>query len=347
MNIPRILESCLLIALLFLFAIPCFAEKQITVMSHDSFDISQEIVALFEKEHDVRVRFLKSGDAGTALVQAILSKDNPLADIFFGVDNSFYSRAIEAEIFVPYNSPLLSQIPAHLQIDPENRLLPVDYGDVCLNYDKKWFEKNNLTPPADLADLIKPEYKDLTVVQNPATSSPGMSFLLATIGRFGEEGYLNYWKKLRTNGVLVTKGWEDAYFGHFTAASKGTRPIVVSYGSSPAAAVHYAEKKVDEAPTAALLTALSAFRQTEFIGILKGAKEVELARKFVDFMLSKEFQEEIPLKMFMFPANSNAMLPAVFQKHATTAQKPATVTPEAIEKNRDAWIVAWTNTVLR
>jgi thiamine transport system substrate-binding protein len=323
------------------------AEKSITLMTHDSFNIGKEVIATFEKENQVKVRFLKSGDAGAALVQAILSKDNPLADVFFGVDNTFFSRAIAADIFLPYASPLLAEIPVSLKLDQQNRLLPVDYGDVCLNYDKEWFRKNNLVPPADLADLIKPAYRGLTVVENPATSSPGMAFLLATIGRFGEKGYLDFWKKMRENKVIVANGWEDAYYGHFTSASKGDRPIVVSYASSPPAVVHYAEKPLSEAPTAALVTANTAFRQIEFVGILKGTKEPELAKKLVDFMLSRGFQEDIPLQMFVFPANATAKLPDVFVKHAAVADRPVIISPSDIEANRDSWIEAWTNVVLR
>ena len=348
MNRNLHIAGCLLLsAVMMILANTALAEKTITLMSHDSFNVSKEVIATFEKENKVKVRFLKSGDAGAALVQAILSKNNPLADVFFGVDNTFFSRAIEADIFQPYASPLLANIPLSLQLDKQYRLLPVDYGDVCLNYDKEWFKKNNLAPPTDLTDLVKPKYKALTVVENPATSSPGMAFLLATIGRFGEKGYLEFWKKLRENKVIVANGWEDAYYGHFTSASKGDRPIVVSYASSPPAVVYYAEKPLTEAPTAALVADNTAFRQIEFVGILKGTQEPQLAKKLVDFMLSKSFQEDIPLQMFVFPANSQAQLPEVFVKHAVVADKPAMVSPSAIEANRDRWIEAWTNVVLR
>lgn len=339
--------SMLILSLVTALTSAAETERTVTLMTHDSFNISKEVIAGFEKDNGVKVRFLKSGDAGAALIQAILSKDNPLADVFFGVDNTFFSRAIKADIFLPYASPLLAEIPAALQLDEQNRLLPVDYGDVCLNYDKAWFSSHQLPPPTDLADLIKPAYKGLTVVQNPATSSPGMAFLLATIGRFGEARYLDFWKKMRDNDVIIANGWEDAYYGHFTAASKGDRPIVVSYASSPPAVVHYAEKPLSEAPTAALVTDNNAFRQIEFVGILQGTKELTLAKKLVDFMLSKSFQEDIPLQMFVFPANKNAKLPEVFVKHAVIADKPATVSPAAIETNRDSWIEAWTNVVLR
>jgi thiamine transport system substrate-binding protein len=341
---------CLLHLFLFVFIVldnVTAEENTITLMTHDSFNVSQEVIGIFEKQHGVKVRFLKAGDAGVALVQAILSKENPLADVFFGVDNTFLSRALEADIFEPYASPLLQTIPQQLKLDDKNRLLPVDYGDVCLNYDKIWFQQNDIAVPTDISDLIKTEYKGLTVVQNPATSSPGMAFMLATIGKFGEEGYLDFWTKLRENEVIVANGWEDAYYGHFTSASKGDRPIVVSYASSPPAVVYYADKPLTEAPTAAVVTADNAFRQIEFVGILKGTKKVQLARKLVDFMLDTTFQEDIPLQMFVFPANPKAVLPEVFQKYAVVAEKPATVSPEDIEAKRDTWIEAWTNAVIR
>lgn len=341
-------KTVLVVSVLLFFSVKSsLAVQTITLMSHDSFNISKSVIAAFEKEQGVKIRFLKSGDAGAALIQAILSKENPIADVFFGVDNTFFSRAIDADIFIPYDSPLLRDIPKELKLDPQNRLLPVDYGDVCLNYDKGWFKTNNLQPPTDLTDLIKPEYKGLTVVQNPATSSPGLAFLLATVSRFGEDGYLEYWQQLRGNNVLVAGGWEDAYYGHFTAASKGDRPIVVSYASSPPAEVHFSEKPLKKAPTGAVVSPNSAFRQIEFVGILKGTKHEALARKFIDFMLSPLFQEDIPLQMFVFPANASAKLPEVFMKHAVIAEDPATLSPKTIEMKRDQFIENWTNTVLR
>jgi len=320
---------------------------QITVMTHDSFSASRETVAAFEQAHQVTLQFLKAGDAGAALNQAILSKSNPMADVFFGVDNTYLSRALKADIFQPYASPLLAAVPDHLKLDPQNRLLPVDFGDVCLNYDKKWFETRQLTPPATLEDLVKPAYKGLAVVQNPATSSPGLAFLLATVGHFGEDGYLGFWQRLRDNDVLVTDGWKDAYRGQFSGASKGSRPIVVSYASSPPAEVYFAEKPLDEAPTAAVTTPGSCFRQIEFVGILKGTPRLALARQLVDFMLERTFQEDIPLQMFVFPANREAVLPDVFRRHTRIAEQPVALPPAEIAAHRERWIQAWTETVLR
>lgn len=319
----------------------------ITLMSHDSFSVSEEVIAEFERANQAKIELLPSGDAGSALTQAILSKNNPLADVFFGVDNTFMSRALAADIFEIYNSPLLADIPDELELDPAHRLLPVDFGDVCLNYDKAWFAEQELEPPASLEVLADPAYKSLTVVENPATSSPGLAFLLATVGTFGEDGYQEYWHSMRDNDVLVVDGWEEAYWGQFSATSDGTRPIVVSYASSPAAEVYFAEKPPDEAPTAAVVADNTCFRQIEFIGILRGTEQRELAEKLIDYMLSKRFQEDIPLQMFVFPANQTAQLPDVFVKYTTIPKNPAYVTPEAIEANREAWIEGWTETVLR
>jgi thiamine transport system substrate-binding protein len=320
---------------------------QITLMTHDSFNVSQKVVAEFEKKHHAKIRFLKAGDSGAALTQAILSKNNPMADLFFGVDNTFLSRALDAGIFQPYDSPLLDQIPNNLKLDMENRLLPVDYGDVCLNYDKKWFKTKGMAPPSALSDLIKPEYKGLLVVENPATSSPGLAFLLTTIGRFGKEKYIDFWQKLNANDVMVVDGWESAYWGQFSASKKGTRPIVVSYAGSPAAEVYYAKTPLSQAPTAAVTTVGTAFRQIEFVGILKGTKQRRLAEVLVDFMLSRPFQEDIPLQMFVFPANQSARLPEIFIKHTKIAPDPVEVSPVEIDLNRERWIEAWTQTVLR
>ena len=324
--------------------------RTLTVMTHDSFDLSREVIAAFEESCNCEVQFLKAGDTGLMLNQTLLSKDNPLADVLYGVDNTFLSRALAGDIFEPYQSPLLADVADGLKLDPTFRMLPVDYGDVCLNYDKAWFEEHELAPPDDLPALTQPEYRGLTVVENPATSSPGLVFLLTTVGRFGETGdytYLDYWADLRANDVLVADGWEDAYWGHFTYASDGDRPIVVSYASSPPVEVYFSEEAFDEAPTGVVVADGSCFRQIEFVGILKGTENRDLAEQWIDFMLGTTLQEDIPLKMFVFPASSKAELPEVFSRFAEVPQSPATVDPGAIESNREAWIRAWVKVVLR
>lgn len=343
----RLLFLTLLVILIFAACGPS-GPRTLTVMTHDSFAVSEEVIIAFEQANNVKLTFLKSGDTGAALNKAILSKDAPLADVFYGVDNTFLSRALEAGIYEPYASPLLANIPAEFKLDPQNRALPVDYGDVCINYDKAYFAAHNLPIPQSLEDLTKPEYKDLLVVENPATSSPGLAFLLASVAHFGPEGYLNYWKSLRDNGLVVVDGWETAYYTNFSASSgRGPQPMVVSYASSPAAEVVFAETPLTESPTASILGADTCFRQIEFVGILNGSKNRALAEKFVDFLLDVKFQENMPLQMFVYPVNKNAGLPEEFVKYAQIPEQPARLDPAEIAANREKWIEAWIEVVLR
>lgn len=320
--------------------------RVLRVMTHDSFSASEDVIAAFEEANNADVQIITSGDAGTALNKAILSAGNPIGDVFYGVDNTFLSRALQEDIFDPYDSPVLSEIPDRFELDPQHRALPVDFGDVCLNYDISFFEERGIAPPENLEDLLEPDYQNMLVVENPATSSPGLSFLLATIGHFGEDGYLDYWRGLVDNQLLVVNDWENAYYSAFTEHG-GDRPIVVSYGSSPPAEVVFAEEPMDRAPTAAVVGDGSCFRQIEFVGILKGGGNRDLAEAWVDFMLSPTFQEDVPLQMFVFPVNENAELPEVFQQNVQIPDNPAMVDPEAIAENREAWIVDWTDVVLR
>jgi len=320
----------------------------LTIMTHDSFAVSQEVVAKFEQSNNAKLIFVPSGDAGAALNKAILSKDAPLADVFYGVDNTFLSRALEADIFAAYDSPALADIPAEFQLDAQKRALPVDYGDVCINYDKAYFADKNLSVPQSLEDLTKPEYKGLLAVENPATSSPGLAFLLATIKHFGETGYLDYWTQLRDNGLVVTDGWETAYYTNFSGSSgKGPQPMVVSYATSPAAEFLFADPPVAEAPTASILGPDTCFRQIEFVGILKGTAHPDLAQKFVDFMLSADFQNDMPMQMFVLPVSTKAILPDAFIQYADTGSASTSLDPASIANNREAWIKAWTETVVR
>ena len=357
------IRSLLLIAMLALMLTACAPVQPaapvglaadtpvLTVMTHDSFNVSEDVVAKFEAQCGCKVQFLKSGDAGLMLNKAILSKSQPQADVMYGVDNTFLSRALREDLFEAYASPALAGIPDDLKLDPDDRLLPVDYGYVTLNYDKAAFGDDALPVPQTLRDLADPRYKGKLIVENPATSSPGLAFLLTTIAVFGEEGdytYLDFWRELRANDVFVAEGWEDAYYGQFSGSSgDGDRPIVVSYATSPAAEVFFADPQPAESPTGNILTPGETFRQVEFVGVLKGASQPELARQWVDFMLGPDFQADIPLQMWVYPARTDTPLPEVFQAHAQQPEQPVTLAPDVIDAGREAWLRDWTDVVLR
>jgi thiamine transport system substrate-binding protein len=320
------------------------AQTTLTVLTHDSWALDKKLIAQFEQQ-GIKLKFLKGGDAGEMVNKAILSKGAPLADVIYGFDNTMLSRVLAAGILERYVSPQLENLRSELLLDPQGFALPVDYGYVALNYDKDYFRSKPL--PQAFSDLRRPAFAKLLVVENPATSSPGLAFLLATVAAFGEDRYLGFWEELRKGGVRVASGWTEAYYTHFTRA-KGDRPLVVSYTTSPAAELFYSEAKPKppEPPTGNLLFPQSAFFQVEFVGILKGTKNPEAARKFVDWLLSKPVQENIPTQMWVYPSLREAVLPDVF-KFAQRPSEPARLTPRAIAQNRDRWIKEWTQVVLQ
>ncbi len=318
------------------------------VMTHDSFSISEPLIAEFEAAHQVDVQFIKSGDAGAMLNRAILTKNAPQADLLFGIDNTFLSRALSQDLFLAYESAGLDQVPEEFILDGEHRVTPIDYGDVCINYDKAYFSSKQLPLPKSLADLTKPEYAGLLVVENPTTSSPGLAFMLATIAEYGPEGYMQYWEALKQNGLVIANDWESAYYTHFSGSSgKGAQPMVVSYATSPAAEVVFAETKLDDSPTASLVGENMCFRQIEFAGILKGTTQLELAQAFLDALLSTSYQEDIPLQMFVYPVNQKAALPEEFTKFVQIPAKVGSLAPEVIDLNREQWLQAWNSTILK
>jgi thiamine transport system substrate-binding protein len=337
----------------FLLSAFCFLQftsaQTLRLLTHDSFAISEEVMAEFTEQTGITVEFLPGGDAGEVVNRAILTKDNPLADVLYGIDNSLLARAVTEDIFEPYQSPALENVPEQFQFDETNSVTPVDVGYINFNLDKAYFEENNLALPTDITDLTTEAYKGLTVVQNPATSSPGLGFMLATIARFGEEGdytWLDFWRELRDNDVLVSSGWNDAYYTSFTRYG-GDKPIVLSYASSPAAEVIFAEQPLEEAPTLNLFCEKCVYEQIEAVGILKGTQNVEAAQQFIDYMLSERFQSDIPGNMFVYPVVDGITLPTEFDQYAATpsAEQIAALAPDVIETNLQRWLEEWTAVV--
>ncbi|MBB5235012.1 thiamine ABC transporter substrate-binding protein [Deinococcus budaensis] len=324
------------------------AQTTLTVVTHDSFDVDKKLVAQFERENGARVRFVRGGDAGELLNRLILTRRAPVADVVYGLDNAALPRARAAGILEAYRSPALARVPAASRLDGAGLLNTVDSGLVALNYDRAAWAKTGLPLPRTLDDLKKPQYARLTVVPSPATSSPGLAFLLATVNHYGEAGAWAWWREARANGLKVTRGWSDAYNKEFTR-NGGKYPIVLSYASSPAAEVYYADaydpKKLPaQAPTANLFLPGSTFLQLEGVGILKGTKQPALARRFVDFMLSARVQADIPTRMWVYPAVSGTPLDPVFR----FAEKPEVAPVKAsVTANPQRLIDAWVTQVLR
>ncbi|MBO0611144.1 thiamine ABC transporter substrate-binding protein [Myceligenerans salitolerans] len=298
------------------------ASDTVTLVTHDSFALSDGILGEFEEETGLTVEVNAAGDAGTLANQLVLTKDAPLGDAVFGIDNTFASRVTDEGVIA-------------------GDLAQIDQGDVCVNADKEWFAEQNLEIPETLTDLAEPSYQGLLVVTNPATSSPGLAFLLATYDAFGPNGFGDYWEALRDNDVKVVDSWEDAYYVDFSGADgEGDRPLVLSYSTSPA----YTVGDDGESTTTALLE--TCFRQEEYAGVLNGADNPDGAWELVRFLQSETVQQDLPGSMYMYPADEDVALPEDWVEHAPLAEDPHEVDPEEIAEHRDEWIEAWTAIVL-
>ncbi len=304
----------------------------ITLVAYDSFPKEgtalNDALAAFAKDTGITVDIVTAGDTGTMVSKAVLTAGNPEGDVMWGVDNTLLSAAVDGKVF-------------------DGEPTQVDFGDVCINYDIGWFTDQGIDPPATLDDLTKPQYKDLLVVEDPSTSSPGLAFLLGTIAHFGDDGWQQYWTDLTANGVEVVDSWETAYYEQFSGSggSKGTKPLVVSYASSPPAEVLFADPPVDTAPTASVDA--TCFRQLEYAGVLRGTKHAAAAAKLVTFLTSEQFQKEMPLTLFVYPVDPKVPLPEAFTTYSSVAGDPFTMDPERIAANRQQWQEQWAAIVQR
>ncbi len=320
------------------------------LVTYDSFPAEgtslNEALAAFTAETGIGIELAIAGDAGTMVSKAVLTAGNPEGDVMWGVDNTLLSRALAADVFEPYASRELASLDPELTaLVPGNEVTPVDSGEVCLNYDIGWFVERDIEPPTTFDDLVDPTYRDLLVVQNPASSSPGLAFLLATVAEFGPDGWQGYWTALRDNGVEVVDSWTTAYDERFSGSGGGDRPLVVSYATSPPAEVIYADPPRDDAPTATIVD--TCFQQVEFAGVLRGTDHVDEAQQLVDFLAGRTFQSEIALNLFVYPARTDVELPEEFVRFSGEVTDPRTLPPDAIAAGQQGWIDEWTEIVLR
>jgi thiamine transport system substrate-binding protein len=289
----------------------------VRLAAHDSFVISDELIQKFETDTGYELEILRLGDTGSLTNQLILTKNAPVADAVFGIDNTFQGRALDEGI-------ILGEFSA------------IDYSDVAFNYDIGWFEENQIDPPTSWRELGDERFRNQVVVTNPNFSSPGLAFLATTHAGFETSAEVfAYWRGLRDNGLKIAGSWEDAYFSDFTRYG-GNYPIVLSYASSPAAEVN----EDGSAGTAALLT--EGFRQTEFAGVLQGSANERGARALVEFLLSDDFQRSVPEAMYVYPAVAGTEVPEAWAKFALPAT--STIGDDLdINGNRERWLKDWSD----
>jgi thiamine transport system substrate-binding protein len=292
--------------------------SSVTIVAHDSFVMSDELIGEYEN-YGSKVTIVRAGDVGEMTGKLVLTKDAPIGDVVYGIDNTFASVIRDNEV-----------------LQPNSELVAINFADICFNVDVQYFEKKNLVIPDHWKDLVQPQYKNLTVIENPNLSSTGLGFLVSTFAAFERENEtISWWKSFKKNGVKVAASWEDAYYTDFSGSSgKGKYPIVLSYSSSPA-------DEVDEngnAKTVALRK--DCFRQIEYAGVLRNAKNPSAAESMIKFMLGRPFQESLPTVMYVYPMNENADLPGYWRLRAPEAI--STIGGDLdIAKNRSAWLTEY------
>ena len=328
--------------------------NNVTLVTTNSFAISDEAKAAFEEASGRTLTIVPVGSAGVLANQLVLTRDNPLGDAFFGVDNTFISRLIDNNVITPLQT---------LEGGEEVYLIPITQGDVCINVDDAWFGQNNVLPPTNLNDLVSSQFSGQTVVLNPTTSSPGMAFFLATVAAFGDESvgvhgvgggsilngentpgddtaptsWQEFWGRLRANGVQVSDSWSDGYFSDFSGAGEGgQRPIVVSYSSSPASTLN---DDGTASTTSALLD--TCFRSIEYAGVLQNAANEHGAIELIEFLLGPVFQADLPTQMWVYPVAPEIQLPQEWAQFAPQAQTPFSLDPQTVEANREHWLEEW------
>lgn len=333
------MKKMVLSLLAFTLSAPLWAATEVRLATHDSFDLPKEVLATFEQQNDAKVTVIKMGDGNEMLNRLILTRGKTMADAVFGLDNSTLSKA-QATGVLADNQP--SSVPTDVSL---KGALAIDYGFVTINYDKQWFASHNKPLPKSLADLAKPEYKDLLVMPNPGTSTPGLGFLLANIGGLGEQGAFDWWAKMRQNGVKVTKGWSDAYYKEFTL-NGGARPMMVGYATSPAAEVFYSEGKLKSPNMGNLFLNGGSYLQIEGAAVLKGAKQPEMAAKLVRYLQSPAVQESIMTAMWVYPAVKGTKLHEI-AVHTSAPKTHFAPNAKRIAQHQKEWVARWIKTVLK
>lgn len=316
--------------------------QELRVLVHGSFSLPKPLLAQFEAQSGIKLGIIKGGDAGEMLNKLILTRAQPIADVVFGIDNMLVAKAEAAYVLDVYTGPAATRTAT---VPLKGAVVPVDYGYVTLNYDKAWFAKQGLALPTSLEDLAKPAYRDLLVVENPATSSPGFAFLVATVSSLGEPAAFDWWARLRANGVKVAKGWSQAYYTEFSR-NGGTRPLVVSYASSPAAEVFYSKEKLTESPTASLDLKGGVMRQVEGVALVRGGLQREAAGRFIEYLRSAAVQEALQTTMWMFAVEPAVTRPDVM-RHASEPTQYEDPSPDLVAAKGADWVSRWTRVVLK
>jgi thiamine transport system substrate-binding protein len=317
---------------------------KLVVYTYDSFASwgpARFIEEEFERTHTIDVEFVATADSRAMLAKLIREREagEQGADVFIGIEAADLPTVWEHELFIPLTAedvPRLALIPQDLLVDPENSAIPYEHGYITFVYDSEALPTAEV--PRTFVELLDSRYRRMLILEDPRTSSPGLSFLLWTIRRFGDPGYLDYWRKLLPNVLTIAGGWSEAY-DLFLA---GEAPVVLSFSTDTA----YSVIEGGSARYKVMLLDNQGYRNIYLMGVVRGTEQEELAKEFLNFILSPEVQEKIPTTEWMFPANPEALLPVEFYQYAVVPPQPVMFSPEEVGENLDRWLREWARVVV-
>ena len=320
----------IIIFLISIFSSSLRAEK-LTIYTYDSF-VSEWgpgpiVEKIFEDKYEIDLQFIAVDSAATLLNKIILEGENTKADLVLGLDMNLFNAAENSELFVSHNLKNINNkltLPLNWESDI---FVPYNYGYFAFVYNNKTLKN----PPLSMEDLINKTDARI-VIQDPRTSTPGLGLLTWMKALYGDSAQ-NKWSQLNKKIISVTKGWTDAYYNFFMA---GEADVVLSYSTSPAAHIMYEENYDISASTFKEGNYISV----EFAGILNSSKNKQMANKFLDFMISDDFQKVIPGTNIMYPV-TDVEMPEAFNK--LEIPEFLQLDPKDINDNKDTWINEWLN----
>lgn len=313
---------------------------EVTIVVNDSFP-AEDFEKVASEATGYTVKAVTTGDGQDLSTKLALTSGAPLADMFYGVDGYAASRVVDAGVLDDIRPQGASEDFEKFAFSADVPLTPIDQAAVCVNIDPAWFAEKGIAEPATYDDLADPKYKGLSAVIDPAGSTTGLAFLVGTVENFGEDGFADYWKKLAANDVRIEQGWDEAYNVQFTqGGGDGTRPITVSYDTSPAYTVN---EEGTETSTKALPDTCTSL--VMYAGVLKGNKNPEGAQAVLDFMASPEYQETLPETVYGNPIDSSVSVPEDWSKFVIDTPNRHDLPLDEVSANREAWIEQWASAV--
>jgi thiamine transport system substrate-binding protein len=318
------------------------SKETLVVYTYDSFvswGPAGELKEVFEARYDCNLEFVTAGGGKATLSRLLAEREagGTDADLFMAEVNDV-PRVATYDLFLLVtveDIPNIAFVPQDLLLAQTAGLIPYEYGYITLTYDSQVLSEEDL--PERLEELADPRYKGMLVCEDPRTSSTGFSFLLWTIARFGEEGYLDFWRSLDPTLLTITQGWSEAW----TLLTHGEAPIVVSFSTDTA----YGAMYEDSLRYRAFAPGGEGYRTVYGVGIVRETDHPELAKGFIDLLLSKEIQELLPRTEIMFPANEMAELPEEYQEHAVIPSDPLMLPLEIVGARMDNWLHDWARVI--